>query len=136
MLAEIRLLARTARELWRSRTAAAVLVVAGDDNLVETFALDGTDTAAVLLTAVRGLKRWPDRIEFQGDVEPFADAARHLAVGLAQLWPRVPELVTHVMIGPPTARVTVQILLDGALAAGASIGERRPIDEHAARLVQ
>src|SRR5260370_7066163 len=79
MLAEIRLLARTARELWRSRTAAAVIVIAGDDNLVETFELDGTDTAAVLLTAVRGLKRWPDPIEFQRDVDPFPDPAPHLS---------------------------------------------------------
>src|SRR5712692_10810221 len=105
MLAEIRLVYRLARELARRRTAAAVIVIAGDDNLTDTYGLStGDSTEKILFHALRNL---PSRnyVEFTTGGH-FAEAARHLALGMAELWPQFPILTLHGQIGiPPADRV-------------------------------
>jgi len=125
MLAEIRLVWRLARELARRRTAAAVIVIAGDDNLTDTYGLStGDSTEKILFHALRNL---PSRnyVEFTTGGH-FAEAARHLALGMAELWPQFPILTLHGKIGiPPADRVRIVIQLDGREVARATIAERR-----------
>lgn len=127
MLSEIRHLARVARELWRARTATAVTIIAGDDNLTDLLVFgmgDMANTELVLFTALRQLPRPnTDRINHAG-LRPFSDAAQHLAIGMAELWPRFPALTLHGQIGPPAARVTIALQLDGEEVARATIAER------------
>ena len=136
MIPEIRLVYRLARELARRRTAAAVIVIAGDDNLTDTYGLStGDSTEKILFHALRNL---PSRnyVEFTTGGH-FAEAARHLALGMAELWPQFPTLTLHGKIGiPPADRVRIVIQLDGREVARATIAERRPLGEDAARLVQ
>ena len=139
MLAELRHLARLARELARRRTATAVTIIAGDDNLTEVFTLGAKDMRHAELVLYHALRQLPplasNRVDFTAG-DDFGEAARHLAIGLARLWPRFPIVVTRVQIGPPAALVSVQIELDDFEVARATIAQRRPIGEDLARQVQ
>lgn len=137
MIAEIKLVARLARELCRFRTAGAIIVLGGDDNLTQTWGLStGATTEQILFTAIRQLPRPnPDRITHVG-LRPFSDAAQHLAFGLAEMWPRFPLPVLRVEMGPPAARVTVRIELDGVEVATATVAESKRTTENLARQAQ
>src|SRR5258707_2434032 len=130
MIAEIRLVYRLARELARRRTAAAVIVIAGDDNLTDTYGLStGDSTEKILFHALRNL---PARnyVEFTSGGH-FAEAARHLALGMAELWPQFPTLTLHGQIGiPPADRVRFGIHLYGTAVATAKSHEPRPTTRH------
>jgi hypothetical protein len=136
MIAEIRLIARLARELCRFRTLGAVIVIARDDNRTDTWGLStGDSTEKILYVALRQLPRLADRIHHVG-LRPFSLAAENIAHGLVEMWPRFPLPVLRVEIGPPAARVTVRIELDGVEVAAACIGESPRITENMARQVK
>src|SRR5260370_10887578 len=137
MRAETSRRGRPARGPRRHRTATAVTIIAGDDNLTEVFTLGAKDMRHAELVLYHALRQLPplasNRVDFTAG-DDFGEAARHLAIGLARLWPRFPIVVTRVQIGPPAARISVQIELDDVEVARATIAARRPTGQDVTRL--
>jgi len=142
MSPEIDLVRDLIRGLRNPQVAAAVVILADRAGNVETFGIgdDGQSTepdrviVETIKTALRRLAPLGGRIAFNGATQPYADAARYLATGLAMAWPQQPNVEFRRIVAVPGFHVAIAIDVDGVEVARASIGE--PIGEDLARQVQ